>query len=168
MIPVVRGLAALAAALCVLAHPAGARAGETGSTAPFYFGPRIGPSMVTGYLGLEAQYRHVALGGGLLFDDGWAAGVKYFFSRDPSSIYVFGSYLHVDTEGGGDGDGQESSSRRITNIGVGIGWQKRWQSGVSVSLGLGPSYYEDNEIDSHVMFVLDLSLGYAFAFGKPD
>jgi hypothetical protein len=133
---------------------------------PFYIGPRIGPSTVTGYLGVEAQYGHIALGGGLLFDDGYALGAKYLFSPYPGSLYIFGSYFRVKTYDEGDDADQKPTERIITNMGVGLGWQKRWRNGTIASIGLGPSYYDDPKSDSHLMVVLDLSIGYAFAFGN--
>ncbi len=121
--------------------------------------------MVTGYLGLEAQYgHHFAVGGGLLFDDGFAFGIKYLLSPYPSSIYVFGSHIHVWAHEGEPGE--VPRERTITNTGVGVGWQKRWQNGFIASAGVGPSYYDDPESNSHLMVVLDLSIGYAFGFRR--
>lgn len=164
MRPTFRGFVALPFVLCALVIPASAQATESATPAPFFIGPRIGPSMVTGYLGIEAQYRHIALGGGLLFDDGYALGAKYLFTPYPSSLYIFGSYFRVKSLDEGDDAGQEPMERIITNMGVGLGWQKRWRSGIIGSIGLGPSYYEDPKSDSHLLFVLDASIGYAFAF----
>jgi hypothetical protein len=175
MKPTIRGFVSLAIVLCALVFPAAAQAEgiqqppeleSPEPPAPFYIGPRIGPSMVTGYLGVEAQYGRIALGGGLLFDDGYALGAKYLFSPYPSSLYIFGSYFRVKTYDEGYDVDQEPLKRIIKNMGVGLGWQKRWRNGTIVSIGLGPSYYDDPKSDSHLMFVLDLSIGYAFAFGN--
>ena len=174
MKPTIRGFVPLLVLLCAFGFPVAAHADESAQCpepeaselpAPFYIGPRIGPSTVTGYLGVEGQYGRIALGGGLLFDDGYALGAKYLFSPYPSSFYLFGSYFRVHTYDGGDEAGQKPTKRIIRNLGVGIGWQKRWRSGVIASMGLGPSYYDDSHSDAHLMAVLDLSIGYAFAFG---
>jgi len=188
MKPTIRGFVSLPFILCALVFPAVVQADESAPLvvqhsaaegtaqppgpespkppAPFYIGPRIGPSTVTGYLGVEAQYGRIAVGGGLLFDDGYALGAKYLFAPYPSSLYIFGSYFRVHTYDEPDDAGQEPIKRIITNMGVGLGWQKRWRNGTIVSLGLGPSYYDDPKSDSHLMCVLDLSIGYAFAFGN--
>ncbi len=186
MRPAISSLVSLSVLLCVLVLPAVVWADESEplvvhdgvggevsqppkpespeSPVPIYVGPRLGPSMVTGYLGIEAQYgHHFALGGGLLFDDGYAVGIKYLISPDPASIYLFGSYLYIKAYEG-DGADEPPSKRIITNMGVGVGWQKRWQNGFIASVGVGPSYYDDPNSDSHLMFVLDLSIGYAFGF----
>ena len=79
MKPTIRGFLLLMVVLCAVAFPAAVQAEGTPQfpepespqpTYPFYIGPRIGPSTVTGYLGVEAQYDHLALDGGLLFDNG--------------------------------------------------------------------------------------------------
>lgn len=64
MKPTIRGFVPLPVVLCesALVFPAAVQADESAPPAPFYIGPRIGPSTVTGFLGVEAQYRHIALG----------------------------------------------------------------------------------------------------------
>jgi hypothetical protein len=123
--------------------------GEEIDTKDFYITPRIGVSTLTGMIGIELQYKHVA------FDIGYVRGtppdedvnhdltfgIRYYFEPHRSTFYI---------GLGGCTDFDE------LDIGAILGYRWRWGKGWDFSLGFG-FFFSDTDAP-----MIDLAFGYSF------
>lgn len=127
-----------------------------------YIGPKIGVSMYTGLVGLEAQFSHISLCiGGI--PNGMTGGLKFYFTEARSSWYlgICGWSQKVDEE-------DDESDSDDSFIGAGIGY--RWRSGTGWDFALGSGIGriqegfegEDGESEDRSFPVIDLAFGYSF------
>ena len=118
----------------------------------FYITPRIGFSTLTGAIGIELQYKHVAFDIGYLFTaesryegsgfpHGLTYGIRYYFNPHYSTWY-FGL--------GGWTDFDE------LNTGAILGYRWRWGKGWDFCLGLGYTFSGSG------VPMIDLAFGYSF------
>jgi hypothetical protein len=111
----------------------------------WYVGPRIGYSPFTGIIGLEIQYRHMAL----TFGGPGNAGVKYYFSFPKHSWFVGGFYSQYDSDNEETKEGITYTDSNTIEGGIAGGYRWRWGSGWDLSLCLGIAYGEEELTNSY-------------------
>lgn len=125
----------------------------------FFFGPRIGASMLSGLVGLEMQYRHLAIMAGMGPGSGYAIiGAKFYFSSNGNTWYLGGG-------GGGISKGYDDKSDTLFGGLVGYRWQS--PAGWSMNVGLGIGGFRENlendlKEETQIMPMVDLAVGYSF------
>lgn len=102
------------------------------------FTPKVGVSAMTGVLGAELRYKHVA------WDFGFplSGGVRYYFRPEKHSwftgLYGFGyGYDHDETK-----DNIQYKHHSVIEGGAAGGYRWLWKSRWSLELGLGAGYGE--------------------------
>ena len=124
----------------------------------FYITPRIGFSTLTGLIGIELQYKHVAFDIGYAIDDEpphegedihhyLMYGIKYYVNSHHSTWYIgLGGWANLDKD--------------ELDIGVILGYRWRWGKGWDFSLGYGLVLSRLNDVSPPPMF--ELAFGYSF------
>ena len=139
----------------------------------FYITPRIGMSTLTGFIGIELQYKHFAFGIG--YYEIWTAGsgkdvpageegsdlcltggIKYYLNSHHRTWYI----------GLGGGIPLKGDARIDSYTGFLIGYRWRWGKGWDFSLGIGPLFpnwkrLEEGE-DSLIPPMFEVVFGYSF------
>lgn len=108
----------------------------------WYIGPRVGIiSPFTGIIGIEAQWRHFAVGAGMP----GTYGAKYYF-RFPKHSWYLGAYMvkyNHKLESVQYEQGHPYDKEKIRRKGVGGGYRWRWKNGWDLDLSLGLGVIKD-------------------------
>lgn len=124
----------------------------------FYFGPRIGASLYSGWIGGEIQVGHLGLSGGWQYG-GFTSGLKWYFHRHRSCWYAGLCYSYKTD------DAEAPYEQKDQGIGVGAGYRWRLGSGWDLTAGSGIGQWtkEDEEGKRDELIpVFDFSIGYSF------
>jgi hypothetical protein len=129
----------------------------------FYITPRFGFSSLTGFIGIELQYKHFASGIGYYTlwtgesDESYlTGGIKYYFNSHRRTWYI----------GLGGGISLKGEARLDSYTGFIIGYRWRWGKGWDFSLGIGPLFPNWKHIkegeDKPLIRMFELVFGYSF------
>lgn len=110
---------------------------------PSYIGPRFGLSMLTGVVGVEAQFEQLALDLGISPGSGPTLALKYYFRPYVSSWYVaIGRYVENEPSAEVNGDWQYT----VVGVCAGYRWRSRGAWDFTFGLGVGS---EEEEFSTH-------------------